>query len=83
MVYRCVNSEGISQSEVAKRLGISRAAISQYLSRKRGGAEIELTTELDAVIDRWVLAVITGESSITLCDVCRCAQGNCHHWEAQ
>ncbi len=29
MVYRLVNERGISQSEVSKRLGISRAAISQ------------------------------------------------------
>jgi predicted transcriptional regulator len=83
MVYRCVNEQGVSQSEVAKRLGISRAAISQYLSRKRGGAEIEMTTELNAVIDRWVLAVISGESTITLCDVCRCARGSCYRWEAK
>jgi len=83
MVYRCVNEQGVSQSEIAKRLGVSRAAISQYLSRKRGGAEIEMTTGLNMMIDRWVLAVITGESNITLCDICRCAQESALLWEAK
>jgi hypothetical protein len=42
-----------------------------------------MTTELDAVIDRWVLAVMNGHAAITLCDVCRCARGNCTGWEAK
>ena len=84
MVYRCVTKEGASQSDIAKRLGVSRAAICQYLSRKRGDAEIEMTTELDAVIDRWVLAVMSGNTNITLCDVCKSArQSSQTLWEAK
>ncbi|MEN6609633.1 MAG: helix-turn-helix domain-containing protein [Methanoregulaceae archaeon] len=83
MVYRCVTEQGVSQSEIAKRLGVSRAAISQYLSRKRGDADIEMTTELNAVIDRWVLAVISGNANITLCDVCRSARETSPLWEAK
>jgi uncharacterized protein len=73
MVYRLVNERGISQSEVSKRLGISRAAISQYMSRKRGFTRDELSGELDAVIEQWVSAVDSGEGMITICDVCRSA----------
>lgn len=73
MVFRLVNKQGMSQSDAAKRLGVSRAAISQYMSRKRGAGAVELSTELDALIDRWALAVVTGESDMNLCDVCQCA----------
>ncbi len=73
MVYRLVNERGISQSEVSKRLGISRAAISQYMSRKRGYSQADFSGELDEIIDRWVAAVDSGEGVITICDVCRSA----------
>ena len=73
MVSRLIQKEGISQSDAAKRLGITRAAVSQYMSRKRGAGEVVLSTELDSIIDRWALAVFTGESDINLCDVCQCA----------
>ncbi|MDP2798069.1 MAG: helix-turn-helix domain-containing protein [Methanoregula sp.] len=73
MVLRLVRKQGISQSDAAKRLGITRAAVSQYMSRKRGAGEVVLSTELDSIIDRWALAVVTGESDINLCDVCQCA----------
>ena len=73
MVYRLIQNQGISQSDAAKRLGVSRAAISQYMSKKRGDSGIEISTELDALIDRWTLAVIGQDSTITLCDICRCA----------
>jgi len=74
MVSRLVNERGLSQSEAARRLGVTRAAISQYVSRKRGGIEVQFSSEISAVIDRWALAVDTGESDINLCDVCKCAK---------
>jgi predicted transcriptional regulator len=73
MVFRLVQRQGLSQSDAAKRLGVTRAAISQYLSRKRGAGEVQISNELDNIIDRWALAVVTGESDINLCDVCHCA----------
>jgi len=73
MVFRLVQRQGLSQSDAAKRLGVTRAAVSQYLSRKRGAGEVQISTELDNIIDRWALAVVTGESDINLCDVCQCA----------
>ncbi len=73
MVFRLVQRQGLSQSDAAKRLGVTRAAVSQYLSRKRGAGEVQISNELDNIIDRWALAVVTGESDINLCDVCQCA----------
>lgn len=73
MVTRLIRERGMSQSDAARRLGISRAAVSQYLSRKRGGTDIEISQELDALIEQWAMAVIGDECHITLCDVCRCA----------
>lgn len=74
MVSRLVNDRGLSQSEAARRLGLTRAAISQYVSRKRGGAGGVFSPEISAMIDRWAYAVDTGESDINLCDVCKCAK---------
>jgi predicted transcriptional regulator len=73
MVSRLVQKRGLSQSDAAKRLGVTRAAVSQYMSKKRGVGECEISSELDLLIDRWALAVVTGESDINLCDVCQCA----------
>ena len=73
MVSRLVQKKGLSQSDAAKRLGVTRAAVSQYMSKKRGAGEVQISNELDSLIDRWALAVITGESDINLCDVCQCA----------
>jgi len=73
MVFRLIQQQGLSQSEAAKRLGITRAAVSQYLSRKRGDASFELSPDMNALIDRWALAVAGREDGITLCDICQCA----------
>jgi predicted transcriptional regulator len=74
MVCRLVQKQGLSQSDAAKKLGVTRAAVSQYLSRKRGAGEVEITSEMDALIDRWALAVVTGVSDVNLCDICECAR---------
>jgi predicted transcriptional regulator len=73
MVSRLVQKKGLSQSDAAKRLGVTRAAVSQYINKKRGVSEVQISNELDSLIDRWALAVVTGESDINLCDVCQCA----------
>jgi hypothetical protein len=73
MILRLVQRQGLSQSDAARRVGITRAAVSQYLSKKRGVSEVQISSELDSLIDRWALAVVTGESDINLCDVCQCA----------
>jgi predicted transcriptional regulator len=73
MISRLVQKQGLSQSDAAKRVGITRAAVSQYMSKKRGVSEGRISSERDSLIDRWALAVVTGESDINLCDVCQCA----------
>ena len=75
LVCRLVTRQGVPQTEVARRLGISRAAISQYVSRKRGCCDgMNLSPELSTMIDRWALSVMgEEEGAITLCDLCRCA----------
>jgi len=73
MVVRLVQKQGLSQSDAARKLGVTRAAVSQYISRKRGAGEVEISTEMNLMIDRWALAVVTGDSDINLCDVCQCA----------
>ena len=35
MVSRLVNNQGLSQSDAAKRLGVTRAAVSQYLEQEK------------------------------------------------
>lgn len=73
MVVRLVHREGISQSDAAKKLGVSRAAVSQYLSGKRGDMKVEISPELDTLIDQWALGITGSDAGITLCDICRCA----------
>ncbi|MDD1705064.1 MAG: helix-turn-helix domain-containing protein [Methanoregula sp.] len=73
MVTRLIQRQGLTQSDAARKMGVTRAAVSQYMSRKRGGGEVQITSELDAIIDRWAMAVVTGESDINLCDICQCA----------
>ncbi len=75
MVCRLVTREGVPQTEVARRLGISRAAISQYINGKRGCCDpLNLSPELSSMIDRWALSVMgEEEGAITICDLCRCA----------
>ena len=73
MVYRLVLRDGMSQSDAAKRLGVTRAAISQYISKKRGDSGLEISHELNKLIDRWAVEVRDENPSITICDICRCA----------
>lgn len=73
MVARLVQREGVTQSDAAKMLGVSRAAVSQYMSRKRGDSGVEISHELDSLIDKWALSVTSADQSITLCDICKCA----------
>ncbi len=74
LVCRLVEEKGIPQAKVAKWMGISRAAVSQYMSKKRGSGDIIISTDLDDIIESWAEGVITGEGSVTICDICRCVQ---------
>lgn len=72
MVCRLVQQRGISQSNAARRLGVSRAAVSQYMKKKRGGSFFKLSPDMDILLDRWAEAVAGNGGTITLCDLCRC-----------
>ena len=43
MISRLVQKQGLSQSDAAKRVGITRAAVSQYMSKKRGVSEVQIS----------------------------------------
>jgi predicted transcriptional regulator len=72
LVIRLVREKGVPQNRVAMWMGLSRAAVSQYMSRKRGCKMIPISRDLDAIIDNWAEGVICGDSGITICDICRC-----------
>lgn len=74
LVSRLVCKKGISQRTVAKYMGLSPAAVSQYVSRKRGGRFIEMSPDLDDVIEQWALSLISGDGSVTICDICCCVR---------
>ncbi|MBP2132549.1 putative transcriptional regulator [Methanomicrobium sp. W14] len=72
LVFRLVTERGISQVKVSKWMGITRAAVCQYISRKRGFGDIQISDELNEIINAWADGVITGEGSVTICDLCQC-----------
>lgn len=74
LVYRLVKERGVPQSRVAEWMGITRAAVSQYLNKKRGSGLGELSEDLDAMLEIWAEGVISGDGGITICDVCHCVR---------
>jgi len=74
LVFRLVVDRGIPQVKVARWMGMSRAAVSQYISKKRGMGEISISNDLDDIIEAWAEGVITGEGSVTICDICQCVR---------
>ncbi|WP_254059087.1 transcriptional regulator [Methanogenium sp. MK-MG] len=74
VVSRMVIQRGLTQKCVAGYMGLTPAAVSQYVSRKRGCKCIEISEDLNAVIDRWAWSLINGDSSVTICDICRCVR---------
>ena len=74
VVYRMVTQKGLTQKSVAGYMGLTPAAVSQYVSRKRGYKCIEISADLNEVIEQWTGALINGDKSVTICDICRCVQ---------
>ena len=65
-----VKKYGLSQKEAANKLGISTAAVSQYLSGKRGKADvtnIEILNEIDISAER----IITHGDKVVVTEICR------------
>lgn len=76
LVFRLVVQHGISQTRVARWIGLSRAAVSQYMHKKRGTGGIAISRELDSIIDSWADGIKTGDPAITICDICQCVHGS-------
>ncbi|GAB7016668.1 transcriptional regulator [Methanogenium cariaci] len=74
VVSRMVIQRGLTQKSVAGYMGLTPAAVSQYVSRKRGCKCIEISDDLNSVIDRWAWSLINGDGGVTICDICRCVR---------
>jgi hypothetical protein len=75
-----VNEHGLSQAQVARMFGVTDAAISQYLKKKRGD---NLMIENSANYDKLLVEVkesarlmMDGKSDFTneMCRICRCVK---------
>lgn len=64
-----VKEHKLSQVQVAEKLGVTEAAVSQYLSGKRG--EITLTPELEKEISKSAGLIIEGDEKTTVAELCR------------
>jgi len=72
--------QGLSQAQIASKLGITRAAVSQYISGKRG-TELKLgkksTKALDALAKKLASAKpdsADAELSLAMCGICAIAR---------
>lgn len=74
VVSRMVIERGLSQKRVAGYMGLTPAAVCQYVSRKRGCKCIEISDDLNEIIDRWTWSLINGDRTVTICDICTCVQ---------
>lgn len=71
---RRLKQKGMRQTDIAEMLGVSPAAVSQYLSKKRGCSD-EVEGVLEDDLDRSAAALIDG-AKVTqeLCRLCRIMQ---------
>ena len=64
----------MSQKEIANRLGITQAAVSQYIKGIRGVKEIELSEETQKIIDEICKGIInvdnTSQTRYLFCKIC-------------
>ncbi|MDR2623617.1 MAG: transcriptional regulator [Methanobrevibacter sp.] len=70
---------GMKQKEISDLLDITQPAVSQYLSDKRGGREIELTDEIKKMIEELAFKLSEGLASkkdiiAEICEICRKAR---------
>ena len=68
-----INNYGLNQKETAKKLGLTPAAICQYLSKKRGKIKIVDETILIEIKKSADIIIKNGESSIVpeTCRICK------------
>ena len=65
-----INDYNMTQKEIAKTLDISNAAVSQYLSQKRGNAVI-LDKDIRSEIKKSAKNIIEGEDKTLIYETCR------------
>nr|QNO46753.1 hypothetical protein DEIDBPHB_00002 [Methanosarcinales archaeon ANME-2c ERB4] len=70
----------MSQKEISEILGITQAAVSQYVSNKRG-SKIELSDDVKAAIADLaddIARVGTGDPTLAICEICQKIRENEH-----
>ena len=68
----------LTQKEAAKKIGVSEAAVSRYISGKRGGLDISTDT-IQKEIDKSTKQIIKGDEKTVItetCQVCKLLQKN-------
>jgi hypothetical protein len=85
-----LEKKSLKDSEIAKKLGITKAAVSQYKSGKRG-KKLDFPKEIESIIKKSAESIAKGKNAnseiakiITeikkcryICKVCKCKPGNC------
>jgi predicted transcriptional regulator len=64
-----VDDHGMSQVQVAKKLGITEAAVSQYLSKKRGN--FDMTEDIKNQVKNSAKQIINGDEMVMARELCR------------
>jgi len=70
LVKSLINNYGLNQKETAKVLGLTPAAISQYLNKKRGKINIvdpEILSEINIAAEK----IVNYGPSIVISEICR------------
>jgi hypothetical protein len=66
-----LSEKGLSQKEIAKKLDITQAAVSQYVNKKRGYG-VEFKRDAVSAIEKLVEDMIKGDVNLTprICEIC-------------
>ncbi len=59
-----MKSKGLNQSEIAVKLGLTRAAVSQYVSGKRG-SEVKFSKDVKEEISKAVVGLMEGREPVS------------------
>jgi len=72
LVRYLISRYGFSQSKVAAAMGISRAAVSQYVNGKRGYNDVPLSQDMRGVVYNWAEQIAHGTNRTSICEICDC-----------
>jgi len=78
MAISLIKQHKMTQKEAAKKIGVSEAAVSRYISGKRGGLDISTDT-IQKEIDKSTKQIIKGDEKTVItetCQVCKLLQKN-------